>query len=149
GFVQGVMTSNDSMSEPLTRKRIGLIGARGYTGAELIRLLAAHPRLELVFVSSRELGGQRVAEHVPEFAGALRYENLDAAAATARGADAVILALPNGKAAPYVAAIDAQAPRIVIVDLSADHRFDDAWYYGLPELTRARYAGSAASANPG
>ncbi|EQD60838.1 N-acetyl-gamma-glutamyl-phosphate reductase [mine drainage metagenome] len=143
------MTSNDSMSAPLTRKRIGLIGARGYTGAELIRLLAAHPRLELVFVSSRELGGQRVAEHVPEFAGALRYENLDAAATAARGADAVILALPNGKAAPYVAAIDAQAPRTVIVDLSADHRFDDAWYYGLPELTRARYAGQRRISNPG
>lgn len=59
------MTSNDSMSASQTRKRIGLIGARGYTGAELIRLLAAHPRLELAFVSSRELDGQRVADHVP------------------------------------------------------------------------------------
>ncbi|MDE3141548.1 MAG: N-acetyl-gamma-glutamyl-phosphate reductase, partial [Pseudomonadota bacterium] len=55
----------------------------------------------------------------------------------------------NGKAAAYVAAIDALAPRTLIVDLSADHRFDDAWYYGLPELTRAHYAGQRRISNPG
>jgi N-acetyl-gamma-glutamyl-phosphate reductase len=128
---------------------VGLIGARGHTGVELIRLVHAHPHLRLGFVSSRELDGQRVADHVAEHAGALRYENLDAAAAAAKRVDAVILALPNGKAAAYVAAIDALAPRTLIVDLSADHRFDDAWYYGLPELTRARYAGQRRISNPG
>lgn len=137
------------MSATQSHKRIGIIGARGYTGVELIRLLAAHPRLDLAFVSSRDLDGQCVADHVPQFAGALRYEKLDAAAAAARGVDAVILALPNGKATPYVAAIDAVAPDTVIVDLSADYRFDDAWYYGLPELTRARYAGQRRISNPG
>lgn len=128
---------------------VGLIGARGHTGVELIRLIAGHPHLDLAFVSSRELDGQRVADHVAEHAGALRYENLDAAAAAAKRVDAVILALPNGKAAAYVAAIDALAPRTLIVDLSADHRFDDAWYYGLPELTRARHAGQRRISNPG
>ena len=130
-------------------KTVGIVGARGHTGAELIRLIAAHPCLDLVFVSSRELDGQRVADHVAEYAGALRYESLDAAQAARRGADAAILALPNDQAAPFVAALDAVAPDTVIVDLSADHRFDDGWYYGLPELTRARYAGQRRISNPG
>ena len=128
---------------------VGIVGARGHTGAELIRLMAAHPQLELAFVSSRELDGQRVAEHNDAYAGELRYENLDPAAVAAKGADAVILALPNGKAQPYVEAIDAAAPETVIVDLSADYRFDPAWYYGLPELTRERYAGQKRISNPG
>ena len=130
-------------------KRIGLVGARGYTGAELIKLLAAHPHMELAYVSSRELAGQGVSEHIPGFAGDLRYENLDAAAVGARGVDAVVLALPNAKAAPYVEAINAQNPECIIVDLSADYRFDNAWYYGLPELTRADYRGQRRIANPG
>ncbi|MDE2245315.1 MAG: N-acetyl-gamma-glutamyl-phosphate reductase [Xanthomonadaceae bacterium] len=130
-------------------KTVGIVGARGHTGAELIRLIAAHPRLELAFVSSRELDGQRVAEHVAEYAGALHYANLDAGQAARRGADAVILALPNDKAAPFVAALDVAAPDTVIVDLSADYRFDDAWYYGLPELTRMRYTGQRRISNPG
>jgi N-acetyl-gamma-glutamyl-phosphate reductase len=130
-------------------KRIAIVGARGHAGAALIRLIARHPALELAFVSSRELAGQRVCDHVPEFTGELRYENLDAAAVAARSVDVVVLALPNGKAAPYVTAINGQSPQSVIVDLSADYRFDDAWYYGLPELTRTRYAGQRRIANPG
>ncbi len=132
-----------------SRKTLGIIGARGHTGSELIRLLAAHPSLELAFVSSRELDGQRVAEHNAAYQGELRYENLDPAAAAARGADAVVLALPNGKAAPFVEAIDAHAPDTVIVDLSADYRFDATWYYGLPELTRRAYRGQRRISNPG
>ena len=127
-------------------KTVGIIGARGHTGAELIRLIAAHPGLALAFVSSRELDGQRVADHVDGYAGDLRYVNLDPAATGAQRVDAVVLALPNGKAAPYVETI---VPETVIVDLSADYRFDRGWYYGLPELTRGRYAGQARIANPG
>lgn len=131
------------------KKTIGIVGARGHTGSELIRLVAAHPGLELAFVSSRELDGQRVADHNGGWQGALRFENLDADAVAAKGADAVILALPNGKGAPFVAAIDAAKPDTVIVDLSADYRFDAGWYYGLPELTRSRYAGQRRISNPG
>jgi N-acetyl-gamma-glutamyl-phosphate reductase len=131
------------------RKTLGIVGARGHTGAELIRLVAAHPRFELAFVSSRELGGQRVADHGAADTGALRYEALDADAVAGKRADAVVLAMPNGKAAPYVAALDASAPDTVIVDLSADYRFDDGWYYGLPELTRAGYDGRRRISNPG
>jgi N-acetyl-gamma-glutamyl-phosphate reductase len=128
---------------------IGIVGARGHTGAELIRLIAAHPQFELGFVSSRELDGQRVADHVDAGIGWLRYESLDAAAAAAKAADAVVLALPNGKSAPFVVAFDASMPETVVVDLSADHRFDDDWHYGLPELTRQRYAGQRRIGNPG
>jgi len=127
-------------------KNIGIIGARGHTGAELIRLIAAHPGLNLAFVSSRELDGQRVADHVAGYAGELCYVNLDPAATGAQAVDAIVLALPNGKAAPFVETIAADT---AIVDLSADYRFDQGWYYGLPELTRAKYAGQKRIANPG
>jgi N-acetyl-gamma-glutamyl-phosphate reductase len=133
----------------MSARRIGIVGARGHTGVELIKLIARHPSLELAFVSSRELAGQRVADHVAEFPGDLRYENLDAVAAAARSVDAVVLALPNGKGAPYVEAIDAQNPQSLIVDLSADHRFAEQWYYGLPELYRDKYAGERRISNPG
>lgn len=131
------------------KKSVGIVGARGHTGAELIRLIAGHPRLELAFVSSRELDGQKVGDHIPGFNGDLRYANLGHEQVGGMGADAVILALPNGKAAELVAAIETQAPRTVVVDLSADHRFDDRWYYGLPELTRDAYAGQKRISNPG
>lgn len=128
---------------------VGIVGARGHTGAELIRLVAAHPNLQLGFVSSRELAGQRVSDHYPQWQGELQFENLDADAVAAKGVDAVILALPNGLAAPFVAALDTAKPDTVIVDLSADYRFDNSWYYGLPELTRDRYNGQKHISNPG
>jgi len=131
------------------RKSVGIVGARGHTGAELIKLIARHPSLELAFVSSRELAGQRVGDHVAEFCGDLHYGNLDVEAVAAQRADAVVLALPNDKAAAYVAAIDAQNPQSTVVDLSADYRFDSNWYYGLPELTRRRYSGQRRISNPG
>ena len=129
--------------------RFGIVGARGYVGAELIRLVAAHPRFELAFVSSRELDGQRVAEHNTAYRGELRYSSPAHEQLPTLGADAVVLALPNGKAAACVAAFDAAGADPVIIDLSADYRFDDGWYYGLPELTRASYAGQHRISNPG
>lgn len=129
--------------------RVGIVGARGHVGAELIRLLAAHPRFELAYVGSRELDGQRLADHIDAYAGELRYSSPANEALPTLGADAVVLALPNGKAATCVAAFDAANENPVIVDLSADYRFDDGWYYGLPELTRRRYRGERRISNPG
>src|SRR5688572_26631068 len=124
-------------SAATTRRRtVGIVGARGHVGSELIRLLAAHPGLELAFVSSRERVGQRLDAYEAGYAGDLLYTSLGPQDVAGQGVDAVVLALPNGKAAPYVEAIDAAAPGTVIIDLSADYRFDEGWYYGLPELTR-------------
>ncbi|GAB2584612.1 N-acetyl-gamma-glutamyl-phosphate reductase [Dyella jejuensis] len=130
-------------------KRVGIVGARGHTGAELIRLVAAHPALELAYVSSRELDGQRVDAHVAEYRGELRYTAPAPAGLPALDADIVVLALPNGKASECVDAFDAAGKQPVIVDLSADYRFDPRWYYGLPELTRAKWRGETRISNPG
>jgi N-acetyl-gamma-glutamyl-phosphate reductase common form len=128
---------------------IGIVGARGHVGSELIRLLAVHPHFELAFVSSRELAGQRVADHIAEYRGALRYNAPSHEELPVLGADAVVLALPNGKAEACVAAYDAAGADPVFIDLSADYRFDADWHYGLPELTRAQTAQTRCISNPG
>ncbi|MEP6938456.1 MAG: N-acetyl-gamma-glutamyl-phosphate reductase [Rudaea sp.] len=130
-------------------KSVGIVGARGYVGAELIRLVAAHPLLRLAFVSSRELAGQRVSAHIAEHHGEEVYENLTHEEVARKAADVVVLALPNDKAAELVAAIDAVAQDTLIIDLSADFRFDSAWFYGLPELYRGYYRGQRRISNPG
>ncbi len=137
-----------------TRRSVGIVGARGHVGAELIRLIARHPQLQLAFVSSRELAGTPVSAQVPEYNGSVHYAALAADDVAAQGADAVILALPNGLAAPFVAALDTVAPAsattTVIVDVSADYRFDPDWHYGLPEVQRAEaFSPSRRISNPG
>lgn len=129
--------------------RIGLVGARGYVGSELIRLIGAHPQFELAFVSSRERVGQRLAEHEDGYSGDMSYVSFGPQEAAAAGADALVLALPNGKAAEFAEATALAAPNTVLLDLSADYRFDDDWYYGLPELTRAQAPGHRRISNPG
>ena len=129
--------------------RLGIVGARGHVGAELVRLVAGHPGFDLAFVSSRAREGQRVADHVAEWRGDLRYTAADHDALPTFDADAVVLALPNGKAAACVAAFDAAGAEPVVIDLSADYRFDAGWHYGLPELTRAGYRGQRRISNPG
>ncbi|MGY0798935.1 N-acetyl-gamma-glutamyl-phosphate reductase [Lysobacter sp. A286] len=140
------------MTEPSIK--IGIVGARGHVGVELIRLVAVHPRFELAFVCSRGLDGQRVADHGDTYTGDLRFSAPSFEQLPTLGADAVVLALPNGKAASCVEAFDKAAggdaaAGPVIIDLSADYRFDEDWYYGLPELTRDGYQGQRRISNPG
>ncbi len=134
------------MSEPFL---IGLVGARGHTGRELIRIISGHPEMMLAYAVSREYAGRRVSEIAPEDKDECIFEALDPAEAARRRVDAVILALPDGAGAPFVEAFDKSAPETIIVDLSADRRFDDAWAYGLPELHRAKIKGRTRIANPG
>jgi N-acetyl-gamma-glutamyl-phosphate reductase len=129
--------------------RLGLVGARGYTGRELLRLLSRHARLEVAFVTSRELAGKPVQSEAPESDAKVTFEDLTAQECAGRGVDAFVLALPNGASEPYVKAIAEQCPRAAIVDLSADHRFDDGWVYGQPERRRAAIVGNRRIANPG
>ena len=133
----------------MRRAKLGIVGGRGHVGAELIRLVAAHSGFELAFVSSRELDGQRVADHNDAYRGELRYSAPAHEELPGLGADAVVLALPNGKAALCVQSFDAAGVDPVIIDLSADYRFDEGWYYGLPELTRDTYRGHRRISNPG
>lgn len=128
---------------------IGLVGARGHAGAELLHLVAAHPELMLAFAVSREWAGRKVNEVSPDILDEAIFEALDPAEVARRRADAIVLALPDGAGEPYVAAIQKSAPEKIIVDLSADYRFDDNWVYGLPELFRHRIAGKRRIANPG
>ncbi|HSN96908.1 MAG TPA: hypothetical protein VLS89_01380, partial [Candidatus Nanopelagicales bacterium] len=131
------------------RRTVGVVGARGYVGQELLRLLAGHPIFDIAFVVSRSQAGAPVSELVPEVRADLRFEDLDAAEVAARGADAVVLALPNGLSGPHIAALEARRPEALILDVSTDHRLDDGWVYGLPEIARARIAGARRVANPG
>ena len=123
------------------RFHVGVIGARGHTGAELMRILGDHPHVKVDFAGSRELEGRPV----PAIEG-LDYESLGPEGIAARDLDAIFLALPDGVGAPWAEAI---GPDTVIVDISADHRFDDTWVYGLPELNRDKIAGARRIANPG
>jgi N-acetyl-gamma-glutamyl-phosphate reductase len=111
-------------------KTLGLVGARGYVGREVVEIVTRHPKLELALSVS-----QRDNKSAEEIAGA--------------GLDAYVLALPNGKTAPYVEAITRVRPDAIIVDLSADHRFDDTWVYGQPERLRERVRAARRIANPG
>lgn len=135
------------MSAPCIR--VGLVGARGYVGAELIALVEAHPHLELAYVVSRELEGQPLAQQHPVHAGGLRYIAPTLDVLPRLDADAVILALPNGRCGPAIEAFDAVGDDTVLIDLSADRRFDPGWHYGLPELGRDGAHDARRISNPG
>ncbi|MEX2651954.1 MAG: N-acetyl-gamma-glutamyl-phosphate reductase [Acidimicrobiia bacterium] len=126
------------MSERFT---VGLVGARGHTGAEIVRLVGNHPSLGLVYAGSRELAGQAVPGRDD-----LEFEAIGQDQVSNRQTDVVILALPDGAGGPYIDSIGVDT---VIVDISADHRLDPGWAYGLPELQRDRLQGATRIANPG
>jgi len=132
-----------------TKIKVGIIGARGHTGAELVKLLVDHPGFELALVTSRESAGRRVGEVIAGVEAELVFTAPTPAEAVGTGVDHWILALPNGQSAPWVEAIEAATPEGVIVDLSTDHRFDRRWVYGLPEIERQRLMGARRIANPG
>ncbi|KAI9481167.1 MAG: Aspartate/glutamate/uridylate kinase [Benjaminiella poitrasii] len=133
-------------------KNVGLIGARGYTGRELINLINAHPQLNLSHVSSRELEGKILEGYTKA---KLTYVNLKPEDLKAqKEVDAWVLALPNGVCTPFVKQVNedvkaGQSSEKVLVDLSADHRFDNTWTYGLPEFNRGNIKGTTRIANPG
>lgn len=145
-------TSRRSFASASKKKNVGLIGARGYTGRELINLINAHPHLNLTHVSSRELEGKPLEGYNKSD---LTYVNLKPADLKAQTeVDAWVLALPNGICTPFVKQINedvksAQSSDKVLVDLSADHRFDTTWTYGLPEFNRKNIKGATRIANPG
>ncbi len=130
--------------------KLALIGGRGYTGSELLRLLAHHPDIKLALASSGSEAGQRIVEQVPEWPDQAQcYRRLDPAEAATVAASVWVLALPNGHSQPWVTAIEAAHPEALILDLGADWRFDPSWVYGLTEWNRPALASARRIANPG
>ncbi|PCH41924.1 acetylglutamate kinase ARG6 [Wolfiporia cocos MD-104 SS10] len=138
-------------------KRLALIGARGFTGQALTTLLSSHPYLNLTHVSSRQLAGYSLDSYTKA---SIRYSDLsveDVERMEKDGeVDAWVMALPNGVCKPFVDAVDRGAKErkngesSVVVDLSADYRFEDGWTYGLPELhSRSAIRASKRISNPG
>ena len=155
------------MLAAMTKISVGILGASGYGGAELLRRLAQHPQAEVVALGSRQFLGQEVAACWPQFAGyapleSLRFSNSDA---VLEASELLFCATPHGATAPLVAqALAAGKP---VVDLSADFRLPpelyELWYghahphpelypearFGLVELHRRELAGARLIANPG
>jgi len=125
---------------------VGLVGGRGYVGEILLQLLLQHPTLDIAWVSSRSLKGRSVRSVYPALPLDLEFESFSPAEVAENGTDIVVLALPNGIAGDYVAAMNASQK---VVDISADYRFEDSWAYGLPEHNRDAIRGSGRVANPG
>lgn len=127
-----------------------VIGARGYTGSELLPLLWRHPGFELAAVGSRSSAGAAVADSIAGLEGcALTFSDIGPSNLESFPADAFVLALPNGEAAEFVRVIEQAFPDAAILDLSADYRFDDEWAYGLPERFGDSLDGARRIANPG
>ena len=151
-------------------KKVAVVGASGYSGEELVRLLLHHPHVELTAVTSRQSAGQTVAQVFPRFAGhpkakALRFTEPNAEL-LARQAEVVFLALPHGVAAEF--AVPLLQAGIIVIDLSADFRLKSPelyreYYrqdhpapdllkksvYGLPELYRKQIKDALLIASPG
>jgi len=141
---------------------VGVYGATGYAGLELVRLLSGHPQVHISFVTSEEFAGQSMRQSSPLAPDLPVFLAKDAPLDEAQ---CIFLCLPHTKSAPLAA--KALSKGIRVVDLSADLRIDDPavfqqWYgaahphpellpvpYGLPELGRERLAGIKCVANPG
>ena len=132
--------------------KIAIIGARGYTGQALINLFNDHPNMDLRYVSSRELAGQKLKGYSRRDItyGNLTTEDIRRMAENDE-IDCWVMALPNGVAKPFVDAVDQGSHnKSLIVDLSADYRFNSNWTYGLPELVdRSKIAKATRISNPG
>ena len=117
------------MSQPLTK--VGIVGASGYTGEELVRVLARHPHVQLAAVCSRTLAGKAVADEIPRLRGIVDAELLFSASSPAECAASDVavwfLALPHGVAAEYAQPLIAAGKRVL--DLSADFRLRDLGLY--------------------
>jgi len=146
--------------------RVGIVGGTGYTGVELLRLLAPRDEVEVVTVTSRAAAGRRVDAEFPSLRGACELAFVPPEEAPLSDCDVVFFATPNGTAMQQAPALLDAGVRVV--DVSADFRLRDAgewahWYgmehacperlaevaYGLPEVHREAIAAAQLVANPG
>lgn len=146
--------------------KAGIVGATGYTGVELLRLLALHPDVRLDVVTSRSEAGKRVSEYFPSLRGIHDLVYCAPDINTLAACDVVFFATPNGTAMQSAPALLEKGVRII--DLSADFRLKnvaewESWYgqkhacpqlleeavYGLPEMSRDKIKQASLIANPG
>lgn len=146
--------------------KVGIVGGTGYTGVELLRLLARHPEVELTTITSRAEAGSAVADMFPSLRGQITLNFSDPATAPLQECQLVFFATPNGVAMHQAGKLLAAGVRVI--DLAADFRIKDVglwekWYgmthaspdlvaeavYGLPELNRAAIRNARLVANPG
>lgn len=146
--------------------RAGIVGGTGYTGVELLRLLARHPTVQLTAITSRGEAGRPVAELFPNLRGQVDLCFVEPDPALLHDCDVVFYATPNGTAMQQVPALLEAGVRVI--DLAADFRLKDPaewqrWYkvehacpqllgdavYGLPEVNRAAIRSARLVANPG
>ena len=146
--------------------KVGIVGGTGYTGVELLRLLARHPEVELAAITSRGDAGTPVADMFPSLRGAVGLAFCDPREAPLESCDLVFFATPNGIAMQQATALVSAGVRVI--DLAADFRIKDIptwekWYgmthacpdlveeavYGLPEVNRAAIKTARVVANPG
>jgi len=142
------------VAAPAQGYRIGLLGARGHTGSNLIHLLSQHSKAKLVCATSSTTPGAPVRNVCPTAPEGLNFVdiNADSIAKTTKdlGIDAWFLALHDKGAKPYVDALARGTNPPILIDLSADHRFDPTWVYGQPEGgNREKIRGAKRIANPG
>lgn len=146
--------------------KVGVVGGTGYTGVELLRLLAQHAEVDLVTITSRGDAGTAVADMFPSLRGRITHEFTDPAHSPLADCDLVFFATPNGIAMQQAPALLDAGVRVI--DLAADFRIKDValwekWYgmphaspklvaeavYGLPEVNRDKIRGARLIANPG
>lgn len=146
--------------------KVGIVGGTGYTGVELLRLLARHPQVELKTITSRAEAGMPVTTLFPNLRGAVDLAFSDPKDAPLDRCDLVFFATPNGVCMQQAPALLAAGARVI--DLAADFRIRDvatweSWYgmkhacpalvgdavYGLPEVNRERIRKARLVANPG
>ncbi len=146
--------------------KVGIVGGTGYTGVELLRLLAQHSQVELVAVTSRAETGTAVADMFPSLRGRVGLKFSDPVSSPLESCDVVFFATPNGVAMHQARALLEAGVRVI--DLAADFRIKDVplwekWYcmahgcpelvaqavYGLPEVNREQIRGARLVANPG
>lgn len=152
------------------KANIGVLGASGYTGAELLRLLIPHPRIAIRLLTADRRAGEEIRTVFPQFApyGLPRLTSIEAVDWAASGLDLAFCALPHGTTQKVVRHIVGAAPTLKVIDLSADFRLSDLsayarWYghahhapelqagavYGLVENYRDAIRGTHLVANPG
>src|SRR3989440_3913568 len=150
--------------------KIGVLGASGYTGAELLRLLIRHPRVEIALLTAERRAGQHMRQVFPQFSpySLPKLLAIDSVDWNKAALDLAFCALPHATTQRVIEALLASAPRTKVVDLSADFRLADPaayarWYghehhapelqsqavYGLVELHRDRIKTAQLVANPG